>query len=64
MTAHIRLYVKFRAFGITFHEARHQYAVSIGVGGTSWQQEPYTEVLPDGAKRLYDNRGVKLHVWG
>ena len=59
MIGHIQIEVKFRGFGVTFGTLKRRWAVALPF---EFHPEPSGEV-PVFAKKLLDERGIKIHVW-
>lgn len=56
---YIRLYVKFRAFGITFGNIDKTWRVTLDPPSAREAYIPY----PDFAHVIFNERGVKLSAW-
>ena len=57
MEVHVRIRVKFRAFGITYKTEDRQWRFD----GAGLHPEPVN--VPESARVLFDKLGVKVNVW-
>ncbi len=63
MSFHINLNIKFRAFGITFGRLNRTIVLNYGLDQKTFSVQSSNDVVPAGARVLFDERGVLLTGW-
>lgn len=61
MNIHVRVKVKFRAFGITFGQVDKQWSIGVINGNVTFVEEPVQ--VPTDARVLFDRQGLKVNAW-